>query len=112
MAMLPDGAVKDPAKPLCIVHHVRIRPECTEDYRAYAREHYILPANGEPGCEVYDVWQDSADPCHFIVVERWSSLAALEAHMAKPYVLGGLAKAMAMQDGPMQSYYLSSAGFG
>lgn len=108
MAMLPEGAVKDPAKPLCIVHHMRIKPERVEEYRAYVRRHYLVPANGEPGCELYDAWQDSADPCHFIVVERWANLATLERHMQLPYVLAGLQQVWEMLDGEMRSHYLGS----
>jgi quinol monooxygenase YgiN len=108
MGMIPEGTVKDPGKPVCIVHHVRVKRDCVDEYRAYVREHYIVPANKEPGCDIYDVWQDAADPCHFVVVENWATLAALETHMTKPYVLGGLAKARAMQEGEMTTYFLSS----
>lgn len=108
MGMIPEWAVKDPAKPLCIVHHVRIQAARVDEYKAYVRAHYIEPANREPGCEIYDLWQDATDPCHFVVVERWTNLAALETHMTQPYVLAGLAKAREMQDGEMQSQFLSS----
>lgn len=108
MAMIPEWAVKDPAQPLCIVHHVRVQAGRAAEYQAYVREHYILPANREPGCDLYDVWQDATDPHHFVVVERWANLAALELHMTRPYVLGGLERARAMQDGEMTSYFLAS----
>ncbi len=83
-----------------------------EVYRDYVLKHYITPANTEPGCELYDVWQDVADPHHFVVVEQWATLAALEAHMLKPYVLAGLARARELQDGEMTSQFLSSTRAG
>ena len=112
MGMIPASAVRDPDKPVCIVHHVRVKADCAGTYRAYVLEHYITPANTEPGCELYDVWQDTADPLHFVVVEQWATLAALETHMQKPYVLAGLARAREMQDGEMESFFLSSTRAG
>ena len=112
MGMIPAEAVRDPHKPVCIVHHVRVNTASVDTYRDYVLQHYIKPANRESGCEIYDVWQDTADPLHFVVVEQWATLAALEAHMQKPYVLAGLARAREMQDGEMTSYFLSSTRAG
>ncbi len=108
MATIPGNRVRDPGKPLCIVHHVRVKPEHIDEYAQYVREHYVLPANAEPGCTLYDVWQDNVDPCHFVTVENWANLAALEEHMKKPYVLVGLDRAYAMHDGEMTSFFLQS----
>lgn len=108
MGMIPAAAVRDPEKPVCIVHHVRVKSGMADAYREYVLGHYITPANTEPGCDIYDVWQDTADPLHFVVVEQWATLAALEAHMQKPYVLAGLARARELQEGEMISHFLSS----
>ena len=51
MGMIPAEAVRDPRKPVCIVHHVRVKPGCADAYRDYALTHYIRPANTEPGCD-------------------------------------------------------------
>lgn len=34
----------------------------------------------EPGCEQFDVFQDTENPHRFVVHERWKDAAALEAH--------------------------------
>jgi quinol monooxygenase YgiN len=112
MGLIPATAVRDPHRPVCIVHHVQVKPGLAEAYRDYVLRHYITPANREPGCDLYDVWQDTADPLHFVVVEQWATLAALETHMQKPYVLAGLARAREMQQGQMKSYFLSSTRSG
>jgi quinol monooxygenase YgiN len=34
----------------------------------------------EPGCEQFEAFQSVSDPNRFVVMERWSDAAALEAH--------------------------------
>jgi quinol monooxygenase YgiN len=34
----------------------------------------------EPGCERFEVYQSKNDPLAFLLVERWSDQAALDAH--------------------------------
>ena len=40
----------------------------------------------EPGCLLYALHRNSADPHHFVLLERWRSQEDLDAHMTKPYV--------------------------
>ena len=41
----------------------------------------IAATRGEEGCISYDYVQDTSDPDTLLVVERWTSREALEAHM-------------------------------
>jgi quinol monooxygenase YgiN len=50
------------------------------------------PARQEPGCRGYQVLQNSSDPCEFTLVEDYVDQAALDAHLAAPYVQKGFAE--------------------
>lgn len=39
----------------------------------------------EVGCQVFELNEDSHGPGHFIIYERWSSLADLETHLRKDH---------------------------
>jgi quinol monooxygenase YgiN len=41
----------------------------------------------EPGCLAYAMSADASDPGRVRVFERWSSVAALDAHLAAPHVV-------------------------
>ncbi len=39
-----------------------------------------VASRAEPGCERFEVYQSQTDRQHFMLVERWASQAALDAH--------------------------------
>lgn len=41
----------------------------------------------EPGCHVFDVWQDAGRPLSVFLYEVYSDAAAFEAHLATPHFL-------------------------
>ncbi len=43
------------------------------------------PTHAEQGCLLYALHRDTADPHHFVLVERWRSQEDLDAHMALPH---------------------------
>ncbi|MGR4880109.1 putative quinol monooxygenase [Streptomyces sp. LARHCF249] len=54
----------------------------------------------EEGCLQYDLHQVSGDPDRFVLIERWSSQAALAAHDAAPHMIEADAAAPAFRAGP------------
>lgn len=44
----------------------------------------------EPGCLSYELLQNHADKTEFVVVERWASAAAEQAHFMTPHLLTAL----------------------
>ena len=46
----------------------------------------IEKTHEEEGCLAYALHRDTADPNHFVLVERWRSQEDLDAHMTQPYV--------------------------
>ena len=56
-------------------------PALTQAFEACARG-----THAEQGCLAYALHVDTANPLHFILIERWRSQADLDAHMTQPYV--------------------------
>ena len=46
----------------------------------------IEKTHQEEGCRAYALHQDSNDPSHLVLIERWRSQEDLDAHMTQPYV--------------------------
>jgi quinol monooxygenase YgiN len=42
----------------------------------------------DEGCEMYDLFRSCDDPTKYVMVERWSSQALLDAHMKSPSMAG------------------------
>ena len=50
------------------------------------------PTRAEAGCLQYDLYQSPEQPAEFLRLERWQSLAALEAHKATPHLRASFEK--------------------
>ena len=69
--------------------------------RAHAKLHHVAQVREiltalvdvtrrEPGCLSYELLQNHADKTEFVVVERWASAAAEQAHFMTPHLLTAL----------------------
>ncbi|GGS30383.1 putative quinol monooxygenase [Streptomyces nojiriensis] len=56
----------------------------------------------EAGCLQYDLHQVSGEPDRFVLIERWSSQAALAAHDATPHMIEADAASPSFRAGPAQ----------
>ncbi|WP_327355407.1 putative quinol monooxygenase [Streptomyces sp. NBC_01304] len=56
----------------------------------------------EDGCLQYDLHQVAGDPDRFVLIERWSSRAALAAHDATPHMIEADAASPAFRAGPAE----------
>lgn len=63
----------------------------------------------EEGCLRYDMHQVSGDPDRFVLIERWSSRAALAAHDVTPHMIEADAASPAFRAGPAQVLELAAA---
>ena len=61
------------------VHHY-LKPDQIEAYRAVTMENARMTIQ-EPGVLRFDVFQDSANPCHFSLLEVYRDQAARDAHL-------------------------------
>lgn len=64
---------------IIVTGHVIARPDTQEAVEQLAVEH-VLRSRAEPGCISHEVSRDVQQPLRFVFVERWESMAALQAH--------------------------------
>lgn len=67
-----------------VLAEFRARPEHSADFAAFVDGH-AARSRAEPGCLVFDVVQDAADPAVFLLYEVYVDEAAYAAHRAQPY---------------------------
>ena len=74
-------------KPLgcTIIGTVVARPETREKLFKILSS-FVAPTRSEPGCVNYDFHCDADDPNTFVFYENFASQAALDAHLAMPYL--------------------------
>ncbi|MFD8981441.1 putative quinol monooxygenase [Streptomyces sp. NPDC059564] len=63
----------------------------------------------EEGCLRYDLHQVSGEPDRFVLIERWSSQAALNAHDATPHMIEADAASPAFRAGPAEVIRIEAA---
>lgn len=85
-----------PDKHTRIIAHFAVKPECAADFIAAIRDNLVAPTLKEPGCIQYDLWQDTADPNRFAMVEVWESDEALEKHLSQPSLQEAVGRLMPM----------------
>ncbi len=64
---------------IIVTGHVIARQDTEEAVERLAVEH-VLRSRAEPGCISHEVSRDVQQPLRFVFVERWSDMAALQAH--------------------------------
>ena len=68
-----------------IIGIVPARPETRAELQTLLAAQ-VAPTRAEAGCINYDFHVDAANPCVFVFYENWTSRAALDAHLAMPYL--------------------------
>ncbi len=71
---------------------------------------FITRSRAEKGCEFYQLWRDSENPCKMTVVEVWSSQADLDTHLAQAWFGRWGPKLEAMLTAPPVVRTLASVG--
>lgn len=64
---------------IIVIGHVVAREDTEAQVQRLAVEH-VLRSRSEPGCVSHEVSRDLQQPLRFVFVERWSDMAALQAH--------------------------------
>lgn len=68
-----------------VVATVEVKPGSEEAVQALL-EAAIVETHGEEGCISYALHRDVENAQRFVMVERWASKEALDAHFTKPYM--------------------------
>ena len=66
---------------ILVIGHALAKADTLQAMLAISVEH-VLRSRAEPGCISHDVTTDVQDPLQLTFVERWSDIAALQAHCA------------------------------
>ncbi len=73
-----------------VVLSFRARPERLADLRKLLGD-LVAPTQAEPGCIMYDLFENDADPLNLVYIEEWESRAALDVHRQTAHVKEALA---------------------
>ncbi len=68
-----------------VIAELRLKPGMADKAVAEARK-VVAGTVEEDGCIFYDMHRSIHDPDKLVVVERWASRAALDAHMHTPHL--------------------------
>ena len=77
--------LKNPDKPFTLVVRVQVKEGAADRLEA-AFAKATRATRQEKGNLAYDLNQDPQEPSHYLLYERWKSLADLEAHLGTPYI--------------------------
>jgi quinol monooxygenase YgiN len=79
------AALKDPSRPFTLVVQIQLKEGNGDKFEA-AFAKAIKATRKEKGCLAYDLNRDTKTPTGYQVYERWSNLAALEAHLKSEHI--------------------------
>jgi quinol monooxygenase YgiN len=69
---------------IAIIGHVDVDPSVRDELVAATADLQRSTQHDEPGCLVYTIAADPADPARIRIVELWESADALDAHFQHP----------------------------
>jgi (4S)-4-hydroxy-5-phosphonooxypentane-2,3-dione isomerase len=67
--------------------HLRVREDAAEPFRDRLLRHARISLDAEPGCNRFDIYQESKDPTLFLLIEIYADEAAFDAHRNSPHYL-------------------------
>ena len=88
-------------QPLYLVAVITPRPDRVDEART-AFAHLVSATLQEPGCELYDLVVNPDDPGTWLMLEKWASRDAWDAHMRTDHVIAHNATADAFLSGPAE----------
>jgi quinol monooxygenase YgiN len=94
-----------------VVATLRVREGAEEEGMAALRE-LAERSQPEDGCLSYAVHRAADDPRTFVIVERWASRAALDAHFQQPHVAEAGARSAEVLDGQPTILFLEPVPVG
>ena len=88
-------------RPLYLIAVITPRRDRTDEARA-AFAQLVAATLEEPGCELYDLVVNPEDPGTWLMLEKWASREAWDAHMTTAHVIAHIASAEAFLAGPAE----------
>ena len=71
-----------------LVVHMRVSADKLDKYLELAKEVTAETNAKDSGCIQYELFRDTQDPLHFVMLEEWENQAALDAHLKAPHFTG------------------------
>ena len=82
-----------------------IKPGTNETFETGFRKAAAAVKAQDEGCEMYDLFRSVDVPTRYVMVERWTTQALLDAHMKSPTMAGMAALAPHFAGAPAFSKY-------
>jgi quinol monooxygenase YgiN len=106
---LVKSHLKDPDRPFTLAIRLQAKDGAGDRLEAaFAKSR--RETRREKGNLAYDLNRDTAEPSHYLVYERWKSLADLESHLKTSYVKALLAELPELTVGTPEFHVLIPAG--
>jgi quinol monooxygenase YgiN len=83
-----------------VIAEFEVKPDRREDFLALAHDDARCLVANEPGCHIFDIAVDQADPNSVVFYEVYDDRAAFDAHLATPHLArfrAGLPECVAQQ---------------
>jgi quinol monooxygenase YgiN len=93
--------------PLVVVAKLHALPGRQDEARA-ALQAVQVDTHRESGCLLYALHVDESDPAAFVMLEAWESDAALDEHLATPYVQDLIGRGPELFTGPVDLQRLTA----
>ncbi len=90
-----------PNNNVTVIAQVRVKEGLEKKVRAELMK-LVTPTRSEPGCIVYDLYQDADSNAHFMFYECWKSKKDLDEHLQKPYIKAFMEAADEMLEEPVK----------
>jgi quinol monooxygenase YgiN len=103
------ASLKDPTRPFTLVVKLQVKEGNGAKFEA-AFAPAIKATRKEKGCLAYDLSRDTKTPTHYLVYERWSNLAALDAHLKTEHITTLLREVGDLLAAPPEARVLLPAG--
>jgi quinol monooxygenase YgiN len=82
-----------------------IKPGASEQFEAGFRKAAAAVKAQDEGCEMYDLYRSIDSTTSYVMVERWTTSALLDAHMKSPTMAGMAALAPHFAAAPSMAKY-------
>jgi quinol monooxygenase YgiN len=94
-----ERGLKADDKPFALVIQIAIKPGAEAKFEAAAAK-AAKASLGDEGCLTYQFNRDLERPGRYVLIERWTGLAALRKHLEKPHTKQILAAMQELAAGP------------
>jgi quinol monooxygenase YgiN len=84
-----------------VMAQVRVKKSLEKNVREELMK-LVTPTRSEPGCIVYDLYQEADSSSHFMFYECWKSKKDLDEHLQKPYIKAFMETADEMLEEPVK----------